>query len=151
MTKSYSALSNTRLHSAELMSNILHVQQLSHRRLGPFPVERQVLQHAYKLRLPFPMRRLHLVFNVVKLTTAAVDPIPGRHPTPPPPPEIIGGEEEYLVEEILTVKCSVENSSSKSSGKDTDQNMTAGNTQWKFTPPKELRTSTADTRLRQGR
>jgi hypothetical protein len=28
MTKSYSALSNTRLHSAELMSNILHVQQL---------------------------------------------------------------------------------------------------------------------------
>ena len=80
------------------------LRKLSHRRLGPFPVERQVSQHAYKLRLPFPMRRLHPVFNVVKLTTAPADPIPGRHPTPPPPPEIIGGEEEYLVKEILDSK-----------------------------------------------
>jgi len=69
-------------------------RKLSHRRLGPFPVERQVSQHAYKLRLPFQMRCLHPVFNVVKLTTAPADPIPGCHPTPPPPPEIIGGEED---------------------------------------------------------
>jgi hypothetical protein len=69
-------------------------RKLSHRRLGPFTVERQVSQNAYRLRLPFSMRRLHPVFNVVKLTAAPADPIAGRHLTPPPPPEVIGGEEE---------------------------------------------------------
>jgi len=43
-------------------------RKLSRRRLGPFPVERQVSRNAYRLQLPFPMRRLHPVFNVVKLT-----------------------------------------------------------------------------------
>jgi len=76
-------------------------QKLSHRRLGPFPVDRQVSQHAYKLWLPFSMRHLHLVFNVVKLTTAPASPITGHHPTPPPPLEVIGEVEEYLVAEIL--------------------------------------------------
>ena len=47
------------------------------------------------------MSRLHPVFNVVKLTPAPPDPIPGRRPKPPPPPEIIDGEEEWVVEEIL--------------------------------------------------
>ena len=47
------------------------------------------------------MKRLHPVFNVIKLTTAPVDPIAGRHAPPPPPPELIDGEEEYVVEEIL--------------------------------------------------
>ena len=50
------------------------------------------------------MRRLHPVFNIVKLTAAPDDPIPGRHLTLPPPPEIIEGEEEYLVQEILDSK-----------------------------------------------
>ena len=36
MTKSYSALSNTRLHSAELMSNILHVQHNTKRRMTAY-------------------------------------------------------------------------------------------------------------------
>jgi len=75
-------------------------QKLSHQRLGPFPVERQVSQNAYWLRLPFSMRHLHPVFNVVN----PADPIIGHHPTPPPPPEVIGGEEEYLVAEILDSK-----------------------------------------------
>ena len=79
-------------------------RKLSHRRLGPFPVERRVSRNAYRLRLPFPMRRLHPVFNIVKLTTAPPDPIPGRHPQPPPPPEVIDGEDEYLVEKILDSK-----------------------------------------------
>jgi hypothetical protein len=78
--------------------------KLSHRRLGPFPVERQVSHNAYRLQLPFPMRRLHPVFNIVKLTTAPPDPIPGRHPQPPPPPEVIDGEDEYIVEKILDSK-----------------------------------------------
>jgi len=50
------------------------------------------------------MQRLHLVFNVIKLTSAAADPIAGRKLTLLPPPEVIEGEEEYLVEEILVSK-----------------------------------------------
>jgi hypothetical protein len=79
-------------------------RKLSHRRLGPFPIERQVSRNAYWLRLPFPMRRLHPVFNVVKLTPSPTDPITGCHPAIPPPPEVIHGEEEYLVEKILDSK-----------------------------------------------
>jgi hypothetical protein len=78
-------------------------RKLSHRRLGPYPIERQVSQNAYRLRLPNPMRRLHPVFNVVKLTPAPVDPIKGRQPKLPPPLELVDGE-EYLVEEILDSK-----------------------------------------------
>jgi len=76
-------------------------KKLSHRRLGPYPVERRVGRHAYRLTLPPSMKRLHPVFNVVKLTLAEKDPIHGRHQDPPPPPELVDGEEEYLVDEIL--------------------------------------------------
>jgi hypothetical protein len=44
------------------------------------------------------------VFNVVKLTPAPEDPIPGRRVIPPPLPEIVDGEEEWVVEEILDSK-----------------------------------------------
>ena len=47
------------------------------------------------------MRQLHPVFNVVKLTLASGEPIPGRPQTPPPPPEFVEGEEEYIVDEVL--------------------------------------------------
>ena len=50
------------------------------------------------------MKRLHPVFNVVKLMTAPPDPIVGRHPPLPPLPEIVDGEEEWVVEEILDSK-----------------------------------------------
>ena len=79
-------------------------RKLSHRQLGPYIVEAQVAKNAYRLRLPQAMGRLHPVFNVVKLTPAPADPIPGRHPKPPPPPELVDGEEEYEVEEILDSK-----------------------------------------------
>jgi hypothetical protein len=79
-------------------------QKLSHRRLGPFPIERQVSRNAYRLKLPFPMRHLDPVFNVVKLTPSPADLIVGRHLTLPPPLEVIDGEEEYLVEKILDSK-----------------------------------------------
>jgi hypothetical protein len=79
-------------------------RKLSHRRLGPYPIERQVSKNTYRLRLPDPMRCLHPVFNIVKLTPAPIDPIVGGQPKPPPPPELIEGEEEYLVEEILDSK-----------------------------------------------
>jgi hypothetical protein len=79
-------------------------RKLSHHRLGPYPIERQVSKNAYRLQLPDPMCCLHPVFNIVKLTPAPIDPIVGRRPKLLPPPELIKGEEEYLVEEILDSK-----------------------------------------------
>jgi len=74
-------------------------KKLSHCHLGPYPVKRRVGKYAYHLALPPPMRRLHPVFNVVKLSPD--DPIIGRHQNPPPPPELVDGKEEYVVEKIL--------------------------------------------------
>src|SRR5271168_879237 len=76
-------------------------QKLAHRNLGPFVVGRQVGSSAYHLRLPRSMNRLHPVFNVVKLTQAPVDPIPGRRAHTPPPPVLVGDGEEYIVERVL--------------------------------------------------
>jgi len=47
------------------------------------------------------MSRLHPIFNVVKLSLAPPDPIPGLRTSPPPLPEIVDGKEEWVVEEIL--------------------------------------------------
>jgi len=60
-------------------------KKLSHCHLGPYPVERRVGKYAYHLILPPPMRCLHPVFDVVKLSL----------------PELVDGEEEYIVEKIL--------------------------------------------------
>jgi len=76
-------------------------QKLSHRRLGPFVVERQVGSMAYHLRLPHRMKQLHPVFNVVKLTPALDNPITGWKTEDHPPPIVIDGEPEWEVEEIL--------------------------------------------------
>jgi len=77
------------------------LQKLSHRRLGPFVVERRIGPMAYCLKLPHWMKQLHLVFNVVKLTPAPDDPIPGRKLMDHPLPIIIDREPEWEVEEIL--------------------------------------------------
>jgi len=76
-------------------------QKLSHRRLSPFIVERQIGPIAYRLKLPHWMKQLHPVFNVVKLTLAPDDPIPGQKLTDHPLPIIIDGEPEWEMEEIL--------------------------------------------------
>lgn len=76
-------------------------KKLSHRRLGPFPVTAKVGRYAYRLKLPRSMSRIHPVQNVIKLTLAPDDPIPGRKRPKPPIPEIIDGEERYIVEQIL--------------------------------------------------
>ena len=47
------------------------------------------------------MSQLHPVFNVVKLTLALDDPVPGWRLCPPPLLEIINGEKEFIMEEIL--------------------------------------------------
>jgi len=53
------------------------LKKLSHWRLGPFLIDSQVGNGAYRLRLPPSMSRLHPVFNVVKLSLAPPDLIPG--------------------------------------------------------------------------
>jgi len=50
-------------------------QKLSHRRLGPFVVEQRIGPMAYDLKLPYRMKQLHPVFNIVKLTLTPDDPI----------------------------------------------------------------------------
>jgi hypothetical protein len=75
--------------------------KLSHCHLGPFMIKAHVGLGAYRLMLPFSLRRLHPVFPVVKLSAALPDPIPGRQPAPPPPPTLIDGEEEHTVKKIL--------------------------------------------------
>jgi hypothetical protein len=52
--------------------------KLSHRRLGPFVVDKCVGQGAYCLILPPQLRCLHPVFPIVKLSLAHPDPILGR-------------------------------------------------------------------------
>jgi len=76
-------------------------QKLSHRRLGPFVVERQIGPMAYRLRLPHGMKQLHPVFNVVKLTLAPDNPITGCKTEDHPLPVVIDREPEWEVEEIL--------------------------------------------------
>ena len=48
-------------------------KKLLDHRLGPYPVKRHIGNYAYRLTLPPPMRRLHPVFNIVKLTPAPDD------------------------------------------------------------------------------
>jgi len=47
------------------------------------------------------MRQLHPVFNIVKLSTALEDLIPGRKLQALLPPIVIDGEPEWEMEEIL--------------------------------------------------
>ena len=75
--------------------------KLLHRRLGSFKIKCQVGPLAYRLKLPHGMRQLHPVFNVIKLSAAPEDPIPGRKPQAPPPPIVVDREPEWEVEEIL--------------------------------------------------
>jgi len=57
--------------------------KLSHCRIGPFEIERQVGLLAYHLKLPHRMRQLHPVFNIVKLSTTLEDLILERKPQAP--------------------------------------------------------------------
>jgi len=75
--------------------------KLSYRRLRPFKIKCQARLLAYQLKLPYRMRQLHPVFNVVKLSATPDDPIPGRKPQALLPSIVINGEAEWEVEEIL--------------------------------------------------
>jgi hypothetical protein len=52
--------------------------KLSHRRLGPFVVDKCVSQGPFHLILPPQLRHLHPVFPIVKLSLAHPDPLLGR-------------------------------------------------------------------------
>ena len=69
-------------------------QKLSHRRLSPFVVERRIGPIAYRLKLPYWMKQLYPVFNVVKLTLAPDDPIMGCKMEDHPLPIVIDREAE---------------------------------------------------------
>ena len=75
--------------------------KLLHHCLGPFIVECQVEPSTYHLKLPYTMKKLHPVFNIVKLSTTPEDPILGQRPQLLPPLIIINGKEEWEVEKIL--------------------------------------------------
>jgi len=51
--------------------------------------------------LPHGLRKLHPVFNVVKLSAALNNPIPGRKPQASPSPIVVDGKLEWKVEEVL--------------------------------------------------
>jgi len=57
-------------------------------------IECQVGPLAYRLKLPHGIRQLHPVFNVVKLSAALEDPIPGKKPQALPLPIVVDGEPE---------------------------------------------------------
>jgi RNase H-like domain found in reverse transcriptase/Reverse transcriptase (RNA-dependent DNA polymerase)/Integrase zinc binding domain/Chromo (CHRromatin Organisation MOdifier) domain len=76
-------------------------KKLAHHFLGPFPIVKCIGTHAYRLRLPNSMSRLHPVFHVVKLLPAPTDPFPGRHSRTLPPPTVVEGKPQYEVESIL--------------------------------------------------
>ena len=62
--------------------------------LRSFIVEQQVRPLIYCLKLPHTIKKLHSIFNVVKLSTAPDNPISRRRPRPLPLPVIINGKEE---------------------------------------------------------
>jgi hypothetical protein len=54
-------------------------KKFAHQFLGPYPIVRPVGSHAYRLKLPPSMSRIHPVFHVIKLMPVQTDPIKGRH------------------------------------------------------------------------
>src|SRR3981189_3675498 len=78
--------------------------KLTHRHLGPYPIDARVGHAASRLKLPPSPSRLHPVFPIVKLTLATPDPIVGCRARPPPPPVPVEGEEEHEVEAILDTR-----------------------------------------------
>ena len=75
--------------------------KLTHKFLGPYPIKKKLGLLNYKVKLPIRMKRLHPVFNVIKLQLVPLDPIIGRPSNPPLEPVVVDGEVEYEVEEIL--------------------------------------------------
>jgi len=76
-------------------------QKLLHQWLGPFIVEQWIGSMIYCLKLPYQIKQLHPVFNIVKLTPALNNPITGQKMEDHLLPIVIDREAEWEVEEIL--------------------------------------------------
>ncbi|KAH0614164.1 uncharacterized protein H6S33_006050 [Morchella sextelata] len=74
-------------------------KKLDWKRIGPYIVKRIVNPYTYELELPRSMK-VHPVFHLSLLSSAANDPLPGQQQLPPPPVEV-EGQEEWEVENIL--------------------------------------------------
>jgi hypothetical protein len=79
-------------------------KKLEDKRYGPYKITEIIGPNAYKLKLPASMKRLHPVFNAVKLRPYEEDTISGRQPPLPPPPVIISNQPEWEVEHIKDSK-----------------------------------------------
>ena len=73
--------------------------KLDYKRLGPFPVRREINPVAYELELPLSLR-IHPVFHTSLLEKVKFNKFSGRQHAQPPPIQV-DEEEEYMVEEIL--------------------------------------------------
>jgi hypothetical protein len=73
--------------------------KLDNKRHGPFGISEVISPYAYCLELSEGMR-IHPVFHVSLLESAANDPYPGQRQRPPPPVEI-DGEPEWYANAIL--------------------------------------------------
>ena len=69
--------------------------------IGLYVVEKQVGLMLYYPKLLSILQRLHLIFPVVKLTTAPNNLIPKRYSTITPDSIIIDREEEWKIKKIL--------------------------------------------------
>ena len=88
LTPDYKPGDKVYLDASDIQTNRLS-RRLSHHRLGPFPIVKKAGNGPYQLQPPLSMSKLHLVFNIVKLTPAPVNPIKGCCPHPPLLQEII--------------------------------------------------------------
>ncbi|KAI5888352.1 uncharacterized protein SCHCODRAFT_02513342 [Schizophyllum commune H4-8] len=80
-------------------------KKLDYKRLGPFPIEKQVGTHAYRLKLPPGLSRLHPVFHVSLLHAIPEDTFAKRPPQKAPPVEVDEeGYEQWEVGNILDCK-----------------------------------------------
>ncbi|MBW0529800.1 hypothetical protein O181_069515 [Austropuccinia psidii MF-1] len=78
-------------------------KKLSERWLGPFPILKKVITHAYHLKLPSQWKKINPVFHISLLEPVKTATIPNRHQEPPPPIIIEEGE-EWEVSQILDSK-----------------------------------------------
>ena len=86
------------LESKNLNLN-LPTRKFAPRRIGPFPITKQISPMAYRLALPEHMK-IHNMFHVDLLTPFVETHAHGPADTPPPP-DLIDGHEEQEVEAIL--------------------------------------------------
>jgi len=68
--------------------------KLSYHCLRPFIVEHQVGPLAYCLKLPHTIKKLHPVFNIVRLSATLDNLVLGQRLEPPLPPIIVNKEKE---------------------------------------------------------